>query len=127
MRIILIFFLTFFSLNSLAISPELHLDDPSLEQRAMKLFLEVKCLVCQGQAIESSNTEFSRQMRKFIRKKISEQKTDQEIKDELVKEFGDQILLSSHESRLIWVFPAIFAFVLGFVFICKIFCKSDPS
>ena len=63
-----------------ALSPEPRIPDDAKEQRAMKLFLEVRCLVCEGQVIESSNTEFSLEMRKLIRRKILEGKSDEEIK-----------------------------------------------
>ena len=87
-----IFFLILFSANAFALSPERHLSDESQEQRALKIFIEVKCLVCAAQSIESSNTEFSKEMRELIREKISLGKNDDEIRNELTKEFGENIL-----------------------------------
>jgi cytochrome c-type biogenesis protein CcmH/NrfF len=110
MRLIFIFLI--FSFNVYALSPERHLQDPAQEQRAMKLFSQVKCLVCAGQSVESSNTEFSYEMRKLIRAKIAEGKNDNEVKTELVKEFGDSVLLSSEENLLLWMLPFIFAGLL---------------
>lgn len=101
----------FFSFNSLALAPENHLSDDASEQRAMKLFLEVRCLVCQGQVIENSNTEFAFEMRKLIRKKVSDGKSNEEIKADLVKEFGSDILIYSDFGKnnfLLWLLPIIF-------------------
>lgn len=77
----------------------------------MALFLEVRCLVCNGQVIENSDSEFSFQMRKNIRQKITEGKTDEEIRSELVAEFGDDILTKPSGKNLIilWGLPLIFA------------------
>ena len=115
-------FLLFLSYNSFALSPETHLADEAQEQRARNLFLEVRCLVCEGQVIESSATEFSFEMRKLIRKKITEGKSDQEIKAELVTEFGEDILTSTDFGKnnfMLWLLPLLFAVFLLVKFINK--------
>ena len=111
----LFLFLIFFSINANALSPEARLTDETQENRAMNLFLEVRCLVCQGQVIESSDTEFSFQMRKLIRTKISQGKSDEEIKADLVNEFGENILIKPNlkSQFLLWFLPLIFAIFLG--------------
>ena len=112
-------FLTIFSANALA--PEVRFSDEIQEERARKLFLEVRCLVCNGQVIESSNTEFSFEMRKLIRKKISEKKSDEKIKKELVEEFGDDILTTPNAKTfkgfLLWFLPVVFAIVIAVILI----------
>ncbi len=105
-----------------ALSPEPRIPDDAKEQRAMKLFLEVRCLVCEGQVIESSNTEFSLEMRKLIRRKILEGKSDEEIKTELVKEFGEDILTEISQKNngfLLWILPISFATGLAIIFLRK--------
>lgn len=104
-----------FSLNSYALAPEERLEDSALEERAMNLFLEVRCLVCDGQVIENSDTEFSFAMRKSIRDRISAGKTDQKIKDELRKEFGDDILITPNfkNKYLLFLLPILFALGLA--------------
>ena len=101
-----------------ALSPEPRIPDDAKEQRAMKLFLEVRCLVCEGQVIESSNTEFSLEMRKLIRRKILEGKSDEEIKTELVREFGEDILTEISQKNngfLLWILPLVFGAGIGAV------------
>lgn len=101
-----------------ALSPEPRIPDEQKEQRAMKLFLEVRCMVCEGQVIESSNTEFSFEMRKLIRRKILENKSDEEIKAELVREFGEDILTEVNQKNngfLLWLLPLVFAAGIGAV------------
>lgn len=100
--------------SSHALSPETRLIDESQEQRAMQLFLQVRCLVCQGQVIENSDTAFSFEMRKMIRKEIQEGKSDQKIKDDLVKEFGDDILteISAKNNKILLWLPFAFGTTL---------------
>jgi cytochrome c-type biogenesis protein CcmH/NrfF len=64
-------FLLLFLSNSNALSPETRLAKETQEQRAMNLFLQVRCLICGGQVIENSDSEFSFEMRKLIRQKIA--------------------------------------------------------
>lgn len=106
---------------SFALNPEERLKDEKQEERAMQLFLEVRCLVCDGQVIENSNTEFSHQMRKLIRKKISQGQSNEEIKNDLKKEFGEDILTTAKSEIMLWLLPIIFAIVLLLLFIKKIF------
>lgn len=115
LKILAIFF---FAFSAFALSPEEKLKDETQEQRAMQLFLEVRCVVCEGQVIENSDTEFSYEMRKNIRQKIASGKSDQEIKNELVQEFGENILTrpSSKNMIILWGLPILFALALFFIF-----------
>ncbi len=109
-----------FSLSAFALSPEARLPDEAQEQRAMQLFLEVRCLICGGQVIENSNTEFSYEMRKLIRQKISSGLTNEEIKTELVKEFGEDILTSANQKTgrfFLWCLPVLFMVVFIIIYV----------
>ena len=111
---------TLFSFNALALSPEPHLADESQEQRARELFLVIRCLVCEGQVIESSNTKFSFEMRKLIRKKIKAGQSNEDIKSDLTQEFGEDILTSADFSQnnfMLWILPLFFALFLPFIFL----------
>jgi cytochrome c-type biogenesis protein CcmH len=111
----LILALIIFSLSAFALSPEARLPNEAQEQRATQLFLEVRCLICGGQVIENSNTEFSYEMRKLIRQKISSGLTNKEIKTELVKEFGEDILTSANKKTdrfFLWCLPILFMVVI---------------
>lgn len=120
MRYFLVAF--FLSLPALALSPETRLADEVQERRAMELFLEVRCLVCNGQVIENSDSEFSFQMRKNIRQKIAAGKSDEQIKAELVEEFGEDILTEPSRVNKI----LLLALPLGFALLlcCYFFIRS---
>ena len=95
----LIFFVIFFLLcgNVLALSPEERFANPKQEQQARQIFLQVKCLTCQGQVIENSDSDFAYSLRQFIRKEIANGKNEAEIKTMLIKNFGSHILISSQK------------------------------
>jgi cytochrome c-type biogenesis protein CcmH len=120
----LIFLILFFvAQKSFAFAPEKYLPEPQ-EQRAREIFLQVKCPVCQGQVIESSDAEIAVQLRKMIRQEIAAGKSDKEIKIYLVAEYGEDILNSPPfdiKNFMLWILPAIFI-IVG-VFIIKKFTK----
>lgn len=124
LTLLFLFSCCFFS--AFALNPETHLSDQNQEQRAMNLFLQVRCLVCGGQVIENSDSEFSASMRKLIRQKIEQGKNDEEIKAELVDEFGADILTEvglKNNGLLLWLLPLIFVSVLGAVLLKRLRLK----
>ena len=73
------------------------------ETRAINIFKEVRCLVCQGQTIHESNAEMAEDLKTLIREKINEGKTDREIKGFLVEKYGDWILMTPPIKKLTYV------------------------
>ena len=99
--------------NVLALSPEERLANPNQEKLARQIFLQVKCLTCQGQVIENSDSDFAYSLRQFIRKEITNGKNEAEIKETLIKNFGSHILISSHKKiYLVLVLASIFTITL---------------
>ena len=123
LRFYLFIFVSYFCFISsiLALSPEKRLDNPQHEARAQELFLQVRCLICSGQVIESSDNEFAHSMRQLIRQKISQNKSNEEIKKELIQKYGNDILLEvgflNRNGFILWFLPI---FISAFVII-KIF------
>lgn len=118
-QILLLLFLSF-SFTANALAPEERLKK-NQEERAILLFNDIKCLVCEAQSIESSDTEFSRSLRKLIRNKIKLGLSNQEIKSQLRQEFGEQIFMSTtpESSILVWILPFIFAVILALIFFIR--------
>lgn len=117
----IIFLLAFFVFNyALALSPEERLKNPTQEQQAQKLFLQVKCLTCKGQVIENSDSDFAYSLRNFIRKAIQNGKSEAEIKELLIKNFGSHILISSSSKiYFILIFTPIFLLMVFYIFTKK--------
>tara|TARA_Y100000817_G_scaffold258705_1_gene212473 strand:+ start:946 stop:1296 length:351 start_codon:yes stop_codon:yes gene_type:complete len=73
------------------------------DSRAIELFKEVRCLVCQGQTIHESNAELAEDIKDLIREKISQGETDNQIKEYLVERYGDWILMTPPFNRLTYI------------------------
>lgn len=87
------------------------LSDPALEARATALSLMVKCPTCQGQCIADSNAAMAQDLRLFVRTRLTEGASDQEILDALAAHFGPSVLfdppLSAH-TLFLWGAPFLF-------------------
>ena len=87
--------------------------------RELNLFKEIRCLVCQSQTIHESNSELAEDIKLLIREKISEGKTDDEIKQFLVDKYGEWVLMTPRFNQytyLLWGAPLII-FIIGFWFL----------
>lgn len=77
--------------------------NPVLEARARNLQRELRCLVCQGESIDESGSDFAADARRLVRHQIAEGRTDQQIKDYLVARYGDFILMKPPVQPNTWV------------------------
>ena len=119
-NILLISFVLLLSpLYVFSIEPDEILSDSKLENRARNLSKGIRCLVCQNQSIDDSDSELAKDLRKIIRIKIVEGKKDKEINDFLVEKYGNFILMKPpfySETFLLWSSPFIIVFI-GFIII----------
>ncbi len=117
--LLLSFVLLLSPLNVFSIEPDEILSNSKLENRARNLSKGIRCLVCQNQSIDDSDSELAKDLRKIIRIKIVEGKKDKEINDFLVEKYGNFILMKPpfySETFLLWSSPFIIVFI-GFIII----------
>lgn len=84
--------------------------DPALEQRAMAISAELRCLVCQNQTIADSNAELAADLRNQVREKIRQGQSDSEIIDFMVARYGDFVLYRppfKATTLLLWLGPLL--------------------
>jgi cytochrome c-type biogenesis protein CcmH len=62
------------------------------QERADYLYNIVRCPVCSGQSLAGSEATIAVDLRKIIKQKIYNNLSDKEIKNDLVKLYGDDIL-----------------------------------
>src|SRR5262245_4947472 len=65
--------------------------DPALESRARHLQRQLRCLVCQGESIDESNSTLAADLRRLVREQIAAGRSDQQIQDFLLARYGDFI------------------------------------
>ena len=100
-----------------ALTPGEVLDDPVLEQRARDISGQLRCMVCQSEAINESNADLARDMRLLVRERLVAGDTDEEVIDFVVERYGEYALLkptTEGANLLLWLAgPAMFAAALA--------------
>ena len=126
MRFYYFFFIFFIASRAFSIEPAEFLSDTKLEDRARTLSSNIRCLVCQNENIDSSDSEFAKDLRLFIRDQLVEGHTDEEIEKFLISKYGTYILFKPEFSGyniFLYLFGP-FVFIFGFIMILYVFLKS---
>lgn len=98
-----------------AAPPDQPLVSPGQEARAQRIFEVVRCVVCQHESIADSPAGIAGDMRRLVREEIASGATDQQVRDDLVRRYGDYVLFTPPVRTgtwLLWFGPALLA-VLG--------------
>ena len=86
-----------------------------------KISKNLRCLICQGQSVYDSQSEFAISVKDLIKKKIEEGNSDNDIYEYLKNKYGDWIMYEPEldkKTLLLWILPLIL-FVFGGLLIFK--------
>ena len=79
----------------------------------------IRCLVCDGQSIQESDTEFAINLKEQIKKKYQNGISLNDINSELIVIYGERISFNPSNSHLLlWISPLILIFII-FLFVRK--------
>ncbi|CAG7591574.1 MAG: cytochrome c-type biogenesis protein CcmH [Candidatus Midichloria sp.] len=81
-----------------------------------KVTKSLKCLVCNGESVYDSNSNFAIAMREFIRSELEQGRDEEQIINDVVSAYGEEILLSpffSLKTTWLWLLPGLLL-ILGF-------------
>ena len=105
--IISIFFVLFFSNSS---------SNEIIDEN--KIHKNLRCLVCQGQSISDSNSDFAVTLKLVVKDLIKQGKTEKEIYDFLSEKYGDWILYKPKLNLgnfLLWFLPYLILLLGGLI------------
>ena len=115
LKIFLIIFLVF-TLN------HLWANDDNMKNKITK---NLRCLVCQGQSVYDSDSEFANSLKTLVDKKLDEGLTENQIYKYFEDRYGEWILydpLFNKNTYFLWLFPLLI-FLVGGAIIFKKFKK----
>ena len=95
-----------------------------------QIFKNIRCLVCQGQSIADSNSEFAQTIKLVIGDQIKEGKTETEIYNFLVDKYGEWIVYKpplNSSNFLLWLTPYIVLLAGGAIIIMFLRKKGNRS
>ena len=81
-----------------------------------KITKNLRCLICQGQSIYDSDTEFANSLKIVVEKKLNDGFSEKQIYDYLKSRYGEWILYDPQFSKntyFLWLLPILMFFVGG--------------
>ena len=91
-----------------------------------KISKNLRCLICQGQSVYDSQSDFALSMKTLINNKLEEGKSEKQIYDYLKNQYGEWIVYDPEfdkKNLLLWIFPLILFIIGGLLIYRKVFIK----
>jgi len=89
-----------------------------------KISKNLRCLICQGQSVYDSQSDFALSMKTIIKNKLQEGKSEKQIYDYLKNQYGEWIVYDPEfdkKNLLLWTFPLILFIFGGLLIYRKVF------
>jgi cytochrome c-type biogenesis protein CcmH len=89
----------------------------------IKITKNLRCLICQGQSVYDSDSEFAISIKTLVDKKLKEGFSENQIYDFFKEKYGDWILYDPELNKntyILWLLP-ILIFLIGGAIITKTF------
>ncbi len=99
------------------------------EIRYLDLETKIKCPICPAETIAESNTKISKDLKDFVKSRINEGWTDEQIISFLVNKYGIEILASPDKKGIglfLWIIP-IFILVIAFIIFLFLYSNVRPK
>ena len=115
--LVIIIFFVFNSIN-FSIAEDLN--------QAEKISKNLRCLICQGQSVYDSQSDFANSIKLLIKKKLDEGKKEKEIYKFLKNKYGEWIVYDPEINKntfLLWALPLILFVFGGLLIIRKVSIK----
>jgi len=91
--------------------------------RSNQITKNLRCLVCDGQSVYESNSNFANDIKKYVKKEIVKNKTDHEIYNFLKRKYGESIMFNpsvTFKSIALWLVPILFFFMGIYILLRRI-------
>ena len=95
------------------------------QTKLLEIYKNLRCLVCQGQSIADSNSDFAVTIKLVVQDQFNEGKTEDEIYKFLISKYGEWIVYQptfNKNNFLLWALPyavLIFGAVIIFLLVRK--------
>ena len=91
-----------------------------------KITKNLRCLICQGQSVYDSQSDFANSVKILVDKKIQEGNSEEEIYEYLINKYGQWVVYDpeiNKKTLFLWFFPVILFVFGGLLIMRKVFIK----
>jgi len=84
----------------------------------IEIYKNLRCLICQGQSIADSNSDFASTVKLVVQDQVKEGKSKEEIYNFLISKYGEWIVYQptfTKNNLLLWVIPYLLLAFGGFI------------
>ena len=102
MKIIIFYFIIFLNLSSSYAAQK------NIDQN--QIYKNLRCLVCQGQSISDSNSDFAQTIKLVVKDLIKQGKSEKQIYTFMADKYGDWIVYKpqlNKQNFILWVLPYV--------------------
>ena len=89
-----------------------------------KISKNLRCLICQGQSVYDSQSDFALSMKKLIKNKLEDGESKKQIYEYLKNKYGEWIVYDpefNKKNLMLWIFPLILFIFGGLLIYRKVF------
>ena len=93
-----------------------------------KILKNIRCLICQGQSVYDSESEFASSIKLIVDRKINEGLKEKQIYQFLREKYGDWVIFDPQLNKntyVLWLLPLLLFFFGGAILYKKIHKKNE--
>ena len=124
MKILKIFIIVFLSISFTNLK-----SNEKNDELKNKILKNIRCLICQGQSVYDSDSDFASSIKLIIDRKINEGLKEKQIYQFLREKYGDWIIYDPQLNKntyILWLLPLLL-FLFGGAIIYKIIKKNNEQ
>ena len=97
------------------------------EELKNKISKNIRCLICQGQSVYDSQSDFSESVKLIIENKLNEGLSENEIYDFLINKYGEWISYDpkfNKKTFILWILPILLFLIGGAIIVRKLIVQK---
>tara|TARA_B110000238_G_scaffold165259_1_gene180524 strand:- start:2448 stop:2816 length:369 start_codon:yes stop_codon:yes gene_type:complete len=103
------------------------ISDEKNNELKSKILKNIRCLICQGQSVYDSESEFASSIKLIVDKKINEGLKEEQIYEFLREKYDDWIIYDPQLKRntyILWLLPLLLFLIGGVIILKKLYIKK---
>jgi len=101
--------------------------DEKNDELKSKILKNIRCLICQGQSVYDSESDFASSVKLVVAKKINEGLLEDQIYEFLTKKYGDWVIYEpklNKNTYVLWLLPLLLFLTSGAIIIKNLIFKN---